>query len=51
MISDIHDDIHVIVIDDDPSVRKGLVRLLSNAGYNGSQYTSLNDFMDVRETT
>ena len=38
---------HVIVIDDDPSVRKGLVRLLSNAGYKVSQFTSLNDFMDV----
>ena len=38
---------HVIVIDDDPSVRKGLVRLLSNAGYNVSQFTSLNDFMDT----
>jgi two-component system response regulator FixJ len=38
---------HVIVIDNDPSVRKGLVRLLSNAGYEVSQFTSLNDFMDV----
>ena len=38
---------HVIVIDKDPSVRKGLVRLLSNAGYKVSQFTSLNDFMDV----
>ena len=39
--------IHVIVIDDDPSVRKGLVRLLSKAGYKVSQFTSLNDFMDA----
>jgi FixJ family two-component response regulator len=38
---------HVIVIDNDPSVRKGLVRLLSNAGYEVSQFTSLNNFMDV----
>ena len=38
---------HVFVIDDDPSVRGGLVRLLSNAGYNVSQFTSLNDFMDT----
>jgi two-component system response regulator FixJ len=38
---------HVIVIDNDPSVRKGLVRLLSNAGYEVSQYTALNDFLDV----
>lgn len=37
---------HVIVIDDDPSVRKGLLRLLSKAGYKVSQFTSLNDFMD-----
>ena len=39
--------IHVFVVDEDPSVRKGLVRLLSNAGYNVSQFTSLNDFMDT----
>ncbi len=38
---------HVFVVDEDPSVRKGLLRLLSNAGYNVSQFTSLNDFMDV----
>ena len=38
---------HVIVIDDDPSVRKGLVRLLSKAGYKVNQFTSLNDFMDT----
>ena len=37
----------VIVIDNDPSVRKGLIRLLSNAGYEVSQFTSLNGFMDV----
>ena len=39
--------IHVIVIDDDPSVRKALVRLLSKAGYEVYQFTSLNDFMDT----
>ena len=38
---------HVIVIDNDASVRKGLIRLLSNAGYNVSQFTSLNDFIYV----
>jgi two-component system response regulator FixJ len=38
---------HVFVVDEDPSVRKGLLRLLSNAGYSVSQFTSLNDFMDV----
>jgi two-component system response regulator FixJ len=38
---------HVFVVDEDPSVRKGLVRLLSNAGYTVSQFTSLNNFMDV----
>ena len=41
--------IHVFVVDEDPSVRKGLVRLLSNAGYEVSQFTSLNGFMDVIE--
>ena len=38
---------HVFVVDEDPSVRKGLLRLLSNAGYTVSQFTSLNNFMDV----
>ena len=38
---------HVFVVDEDTSVRKGLVRLLSNAGYEVSQFTSPNDFMDV----
>ena len=36
----------VIVIDDDQSVRKGLVRLLNKAGYRVSQFTSLNGFLD-----
>ena len=39
--------LHVFVVDEDPSARKGLVRLLNKAGYNVSQFTSLNDFMDV----
>ena len=39
--------IYVFVIDGDSSVRKGLVRLLNNAGYEVSQFTSLNDFMDT----
>ena len=39
--------IHVFVVDEDPSVKKGLVRLLSNAGYEVSQFTSLNGFMDA----
>ncbi len=38
---------HVFVVDEDASVRIGLVRLLSNAGYEVSQFTSLNNFMDV----
>jgi len=38
---------HVFVIDTDPSVRKGLVRLLSNAGYEVSQFTSLREFLDA----
>ena len=39
--------LHVFVVDEDPSARKGLVRLLNKAGYNVSQFTSLNDFIDV----
>lgn len=39
--------IHIMVIDNDPSVRKGFVCLLSKAGYKVSQFTSLNDFMDA----
>ena len=42
-----NDKTHVIVIDEDPSVRKGLIRLLSKAGYKVSQFASLNDFMDT----
>ena len=42
-----NNDGHVILIDDDPSVRKGLARLLSNAGYKVSQFPSLNDFLDI----
>ncbi len=42
-----NNDNHVIVIDDDPSVRKGLVRLLGKAGYSVSQLTSLKDLTDV----
>ena len=38
---------HVFVIDTEPSVRKGLVRLLSNAGYEVSQFTSLREFLDA----
>lgn len=42
-----NDKTHVIVIDEDPSVRKGLIRLLSRTGYKVSQFTSLDDFMDT----
>ena len=42
-----NNNIHVIVIDDDPSVRKGLIRLLSRTGYKVSQFTSFKDFMDA----
>jgi FixJ family two-component response regulator len=42
-----NDKTHVIVIDEDPSVRKGLIRLLSRTGFKVSQFTSLDDFMDA----
>ena len=35
-----------MLIDADPSVRKGIGRLLSEVGYYVSEYSSLNDFMD-----
>jgi FixJ family two-component response regulator len=43
----VNNNIHVIVIDDDPSVRKGLVRLLSRNRFKVSQFTALDDFMDT----
>jgi FixJ family two-component response regulator len=39
--------IHVLVIDNDPSVSKGLIRLFGNAGYRVSHCNSLNEFMDA----
>ena len=38
---------YVFVVDEDQSVRKGLVRLLSNAGFKVGQFTSLGDFIDT----
>src|SRR5207245_9528610 len=36
----------VFVIDDDPSVRKGLTRLLRSAGYRSEIFASASDFLD-----
>ena len=40
---------HVFVVDDDPSVRHGLVRLLSAAGHNVRNYASITDFLAALE--
>ncbi len=37
----------VFVIDDDPSARKGLARLLRTAGHNVRDFESANDFLDA----
>ena len=39
----------VFIIDDDPSIRKGLTRLLSAAGFNAEAYTSATDFLAEAE--
>ena len=36
----------VIVLDDDPSARRGIARLLCTAGYNVRVYASANEFLD-----
>ena len=38
---------HVFVIDDDPSVRKGLGNLMRAAGYDVSIFASAKEFLDV----
>jgi FixJ family two-component response regulator len=35
----------VYIIDDDPSARKGLTRLVKTAGFNGESFESANDFL------
>ena len=42
---------HVFVVDDDPSARHGLVRLLSAAGYNVGNYASIEDFLGSLESS
>ncbi len=37
----------VIVVDDDPSVRRGLTRLLRAAGYNVETYASAREFLEA----
>jgi FixJ family two-component response regulator len=37
----------VFVIDDDPSARKGLARLLLTVGHNVRAFECINDFLDV----
>jgi len=39
----------VFVVDDDPSARNGLARLLRTAGYNVRVFTSANEFLDSLE--
>ena len=39
----------VFIIDDDPSVRKGLTQLLLAAGFNAEAYTSATDFLAEAE--
>lgn len=40
---------YVFVVDDDPSVRHGIVRLLRAAGQNVRDYASISDFLDALE--
>ena len=42
---------HVFVVDDDPSVRHGLVRLLSAAGHNVRNYASIEGFLGSLESS
>ena len=42
---------HVFVVDDDPSARHGLVRLLSAAGHNVRNYASIEDFLGSLESS
>jgi FixJ family two-component response regulator len=40
----------VFVVDDDPSARKGLSRLLRIAGHNVREFASANEFLDAIES-
>ena len=37
----------VFVVDDDPSARSGLTRLVRTAGYDSRDFASVNDFLDA----
>ena len=43
-------DNYVFVVDDDPSARRGIARLLRAAGYNVREYESANEFLDIITT-
>ena len=40
-------DNYVFVVDDDPSARRGIARLLRAAGHNVQEYASANEFLDI----
>ena len=40
------DQAHVFIVDDDASVRKGLMRLLKSAGYTVETFASANEFLE-----
>jgi RNA polymerase sigma factor (sigma-70 family) len=40
----------IFVIDDDPSISKGISRLVRSAGFNVEMYTSARDFLDSGKT-
>ena len=43
-------DNYVFVVDDDPSARRGIARLLRAAGHNVQEYASANEFLDIITT-
>jgi len=40
----------VFIVDDDPSARRGIARLLRTAGHNVRVYASANEFLDIITT-
>lgn len=49
MVFPVRTSLHVYVIDDDPSARNGLSRLLRVAGYDVHTYSSANEFLAAPE--
>jgi FixJ family two-component response regulator len=41
---------YVFVVDDDPSARKGIARLLRTAGHDVRDFASANDFLDALDS-